>query len=149
MKLKTMSVVALTQRKQFKQKGLFMFLPINKSRLTLTPSVVRGLCRVVDDGCAGSTPIQCPSAEVISGDASTWMHLSITGQDLRVLDCKDPHRSVFMVTVSGPLPTLRRTVQSKTKIHNEMLDYLSLTLQRTTKELVCSSVLNRVPGHVR
>ena len=44
--------------------------------------------------------------------------------------------------------TLRRTVQSKTKIHNEILDYFSLTLQRSTKELVCSPVLNRVPGHV-
>jgi hypothetical protein len=29
-----------------------------------------------------------------------WMRLSITGQDLHVLDCKFPHRGVSMSTVS-------------------------------------------------
>ena len=92
MKRKNVCRCTNTNNKKIKQQVFFVSLPNNKSCLAMTPSVVRGLCLAVDCGCAGSTPIQRPSAEDVSGDARTWMRLSTTGQDLHVLDCRDPHR---------------------------------------------------------
>ena len=70
----------------------------------MEPSIVCVLCLLIDGGCVGSAPIQRPSAKVLSGDDCPWMRLSITGQDLHVLDCNDPYRGVSMVTVSCPRP---------------------------------------------
>ena len=69
------------------------------------PSVVRGLCIVVDGGCAGSIPIQRPSVKVLLGDDCPWMRLFVIGQDIRVLDCNDPHHGVSIATVSDSPPT--------------------------------------------
>ena len=79
-----------------------MSLPRNKSLFALEPSVVLGLCLVVDGGCAGSTPIQRPSSKVLLGDNCPWMRLSIIGQDLHLLDCTNPHRGVSIATASNP-----------------------------------------------
>ena len=100
-----MWLVAVMQRtKQIKQKVLFLSLPDNKRHLAHETSVVSTQCLVVDGEGSDATPIPRPPADALAGDKHPWVCLSIAGGYLHIFDCADPHRSVSVVTPSGPHP---------------------------------------------